>query len=149
MLNIHSSSGAPDQRNTVSAAVESTGSLTVFTADPIVWIRVNDVTTPGVATDTPLASQTRNLTGTVDPCLNTPAQIPVPLIIVMVAPPPLKAVTEQTPVAPMVTAPPEPAVAATEKLVPYIAEAGAFCVIVIDWFALVGFTALVNWLAGL
>ena len=58
MLNIYSLSGAPDQRNTVSAAVESTGSFTVFTADPIVWIRLNDVTTPGVATNTPLASQT-------------------------------------------------------------------------------------------
>src|SRR5438874_2010674 len=59
-------------RKAVSGVVESTTSLTWLTAVPLfLWMSWNDVTTPAVPTDLPLASQTMNFAGTVLPCLKT------------------------------------------------------------------------------
>ena len=60
--------------------------------------------------------------------------VPVPLVMVTVP-----ALIEQAPDAPMVTARPEEAVAATGKVVPRAAVAGAVWVTVIVWLV---------WLAG-
>jgi hypothetical protein len=63
-------------------------------------------------------------------------QVPVPLVIVKVAP-----VFEQEPALEKVTALPEPPpLAATEKLPPKTAFAGAWSVTMIVWFAFVAVT---------
>ena len=48
-----------------------TTSSAVVTVPPMVWTSLKLVTTPGVPTDIPLASHTRNLAGTVLFCLKT------------------------------------------------------------------------------
>src|SRR3954468_11071006 len=68
MLKIHWS---PDHRKSVFGVVESIGSLTVDSVPLTVWICWKEATTPGVPIELPLASHTRNLAGTVEPCLNT------------------------------------------------------------------------------
>src|SRR4051795_13598288 len=68
MLKTHWS---PDHRKSVFGVVESTGSLTVDSVPLTVWICWKEATTPGVPIELPLASHTRNFTGTVEPCLNT------------------------------------------------------------------------------
>src|SRR6266516_2896678 len=71
MLKIHCWSVA-DHRKVESGVVESTGSLTVESTVPlIVWTSRNELTTPAVPIEFPNASHTRNLAGTVEPCLNT------------------------------------------------------------------------------
>src|SRR5713101_8231820 len=70
-LKIHCLSVA-SHLNAASGVVETTSSLTDVVIVPlIVWTRKNDLTTPGVPTEIPLASHTRNFDGTVDFCLNT------------------------------------------------------------------------------
>ncbi len=57
-------------RNAVSGVVETIVSLTP-PGVPFITVEAKDWTTPACAIDVPLASQTRNLAGTVLPCLNT------------------------------------------------------------------------------
>src|SRR5689334_18881064 len=60
------------QRKAVSLLVEMMSSVTFCCTVPLrTWYRMKEETTPGVPTDTPFASHTRNFTGTVLFCLNT------------------------------------------------------------------------------
>src|SRR5216117_4086983 len=76
MLKIHCWSAAL-QRKSVSGVVETTSS-SIDGAPATVPTSLKLMTTPGVPTELPLASHTRNFAGTVLPCLKT--LVPSPLI---------------------------------------------------------------------
>src|SRR4029079_9273455 len=61
----------PSQRKAVSGVVDTTVSLIGPSVPGATRTPEDEVTTPGVPIETPLASQTRNFTGIVLPCLNT------------------------------------------------------------------------------
>src|SRR6185436_11926153 len=70
MLKIHCLA-VGSHRNAVSGVVETTASSTSVTVPVDFWISLKLLTTSGVPMERPLASQTRNLAGTVLFCLNT------------------------------------------------------------------------------
>src|SRR5579864_1084532 len=70
MLKIHCCA-LGSQRNAVSGVVDDTGSSVLVTVPLMICTSMKLFTTPGVPTDTPLASQTRNFAGTVRPCFQT------------------------------------------------------------------------------